>query len=386
VSWILRSSFSYRDQVPKQAIWSIDGSILAVCQGIFITLWAVDTNSVYETLVCSEVPRFHRMAFVGPQGRHLCAGGSNALVVFDVISTKGMFYLHILYLIKTKISNAVVYTFKSQQKIIGPFSRPGDENFFIKQDIHNSSKTSEYPPTTSSVFSVFTVAMNHPIQQRSLPFSIRQCIPWNYRSSGVDEHPELIAITSTGELVHIGDSTTRTREEGDMAQALQSEQNTALQPSLFQDIFGESAILKQSSTSYIDDHEVGTSRSVTLAPNGFDWDLLDMPSHLLPPMSVLFRPLAESMLQHEQHGKFVQAQSTAADLVSMDEDVEMVSQDSVIRNSVPSTGREVTEEEIQYFTRLFQDPIFTGEPHCQLRRMATADILLSPSSYHYRAI
>ncbi|PVG01982.1 WD40 repeat-like protein [Serendipita vermifera] len=339
VSWVLRSSFSYRDQIPKQAIWSIDGSILAVCQGVFITLWSVDTNSMYETLVCSEIPRFHRIAFVGPQGRHLCAGGPNALVLFDIISAK------------------VIYTFKSQKKIYGPFSRPADEHFFIRQEIHDTLDSSA---SISSVFSMFTIRSSQPVQQRSIPFSVRHCIPWNYLDSRADVRSGLIAITSSGGLIQMGDDTTQIPEEGDTAQTLQAGESTVLQPSLFQEIFGESAILKQPSIPYSSNQEVGISRSVALAPQGIDWDLLDMPSHLLPPISVLFKPLAESMLHREQQSYPATAQSVAGDLVPMDEDVEMVSQDPESRKAMTPAGREVTEEEIQFFTTLFQDPVFTA--------------------------
>lgn len=81
----MRSSFSYRDQIPTQAIWSPDGSILAVCQGGFVTLWAVRTNALYKVLSWAEVHRTIWIAFIDRDGRYLCVSGLHSLAVYDLI-------------------------------------------------------------------------------------------------------------------------------------------------------------------------------------------------------------------------------------------------------------------------------------------------------------
>lgn len=85
VYWAVRTSFSYRSQQPSQAIWSPDGSILAVSHGYFVTLWSVSTNALHLLFTAAEIHNFTRLAFVGRNGRHLCASGNRGLAVFDLI-------------------------------------------------------------------------------------------------------------------------------------------------------------------------------------------------------------------------------------------------------------------------------------------------------------
>ena len=83
--WGLRTSFSYRNQQPGQVIWSADGSILAVAQGCFVTLWSVVANALYQLFTSAEIHNFTRIAFVGRSGKYLCAAGHKGIAVFDLI-------------------------------------------------------------------------------------------------------------------------------------------------------------------------------------------------------------------------------------------------------------------------------------------------------------
>jgi hypothetical protein len=90
VYWGLRTSFCYRNQQPGQAIWSGDGSILAVAQGCFVTLWSVATNALYRLFTSVEIHNFTRLTFVGRSDRYLCAAGHKGIAVFDLIRGESM--------------------------------------------------------------------------------------------------------------------------------------------------------------------------------------------------------------------------------------------------------------------------------------------------------
>ncbi|WFD36012.1 NET1-associated nuclear protein 1 [Malassezia cuniculi] len=85
--WVLRSSFAYRDAVPNHVAWAPDGSLFAVAQGVFVTLWDPQALVMQTRLACSMLKDVVSCEFVGRRGRFVSALGHNGrLVIWDLVS------------------------------------------------------------------------------------------------------------------------------------------------------------------------------------------------------------------------------------------------------------------------------------------------------------
>lgn len=85
--WLCRSSFSYRESLPHHVAWAPDGSLLAVAQGLFVTLWDPQTLVMQARLATPELKDVHTCDFCGRKGRYLAAMGSpSRLVIWDLVS------------------------------------------------------------------------------------------------------------------------------------------------------------------------------------------------------------------------------------------------------------------------------------------------------------
>jgi hypothetical protein len=160
----------------------------------------------------------------------------------------------------------------------------------------------------------------------------------------------IVAITHQGGLVHISDDPIRYKEEGDAPLVIDASAAGASQPTLFQDVFGKSAIFDFSSTAEASRDVAATSSSQKL-----DWELLDGPSHLLPSMQHLFSPLIQSMLQVSLS---IDPQSQTRP--TGHEDDMMVDSIDIDPVEDPIDGRSIATREINSFVGFFQDPTFTS--------------------------
>ncbi|KAG8810619.1 hypothetical protein FRC17_002857 [Serendipita sp. 399] len=335
VHWVLRSTFSYRNQRPTQALWCPDGTVLAVAQTSCVTLWTVKTNTMFATLTNGEVNPITRIVFAGKNGRYICAATHSAFALFDLLRVE------------------VTYTFRSRQGIKGLFSWAGSDTFAISREpwtVYASGPAVR----NETIFSFFSVFSATPISQRNIPHALRECIAWQPQQPGLDSKLSFVAVTLDGSLVHIGDEDIQNREASDDPRSLGQVATSSAQPSLFQDIFGKSAVLDYSTTpqaanKYIPD--LGSSHPQT----EIDWGLLDGPSHLLPPASILFEPLLTSML--------LRAEMETTPVVTEDptpvHDI-MVIDVPESSNRRHSTGRTITDQEINELVDLFRDPSFRG--------------------------
>lgn len=85
--WVLRSSFAYRDAVPHHVAWAPDGSLFAVAQGVFVTLWDPQTLVMQTRLACSMLKDVVSCEFVGRRGRFVSTLGRNGRVlIWDLVS------------------------------------------------------------------------------------------------------------------------------------------------------------------------------------------------------------------------------------------------------------------------------------------------------------
>jgi NET1-associated nuclear protein 1 (U3 small nucleolar RNA-associated protein 17) len=242
--------------------------------------------------------------------------------------------------------------------ILALLSWPGKDDFAV---VHESTTSADSQSPTSTFFSFYTPSSSEPLQRRSVPFRIRQSIAWQTSESTAQS---IVAITHQGGLVHIGDDPIQYKEEGDAPLAIAPLAEGSSQPALFQDIFGKSAVLALPSTTEDLRDIVATPSSQKL-----DWELLDGPSHLLPPMRHLFSPLIHSMLKASLS---VSPQSRVEPTVHED-DMVVDTHDSMNVDPVedPADGRPITSREINSLVGFFQDPTFTSKPLSVLNFLQT---------------
>ncbi|KAG8956137.1 hypothetical protein FRC03_010903 [Tulasnella sp. 419] len=89
--WVQRTSFGYRNEVPTRLTFSPDGSLLAVAQGMFITLWDASSNVLVRALTTMATKSISSFAFLGNAGRYIAASGADQIIVWDLVTSKGRF-------------------------------------------------------------------------------------------------------------------------------------------------------------------------------------------------------------------------------------------------------------------------------------------------------
>ena len=141
-------------------------------------------------------------------------------------------------------------------------------------------------------------------------------------------------------------------DHGDHAQPLNLRALHSSRPTLWQDIFGKSALL--SDAGHVERLQ---DRARDKSSRKMDWGILTEsgPSHLVPAAEVLFEPLIESLLGIGERHDTSHSRDQKKGLV---EDVEMedVQEPPLLREVI----RDVTSGEIDMLVELFKSAEFTG--------------------------
>ena len=206
----------------------------------------------------------------------------------------------------------------------------------------------------TSVITIHSPTSSEATRHRSLPFSLRQCVFYNHYFTPTSAGFSLVGITADSVLVHIGDTVEEQVDSGDQAQPLNSRASHSSQPTLWQDIFGKSALL--SGVGHVERLR-DSARNRNSGRVDADWSTLTEggPSHLLPAAGVLFEPLIESLLGiGERHDTGHNREQKKG----LGEDVEMEDiQEQLLSREIT---RDVTDGEIEMLVELFKSHEFTG--------------------------
>lgn len=151
--------------------------------------------------------------------------------------------------------------------------------------------------------------------------------------------------------MHIGDAVEEQVDPGDRAQPLNARVSHSSHPTLWQDIFGKSALL-------LDAGHVEPPRDPARNRNSrrMDWDILTEggPSHLIPSAGVLFEPLIESLLGIS---KVHNTSHNTSQRKGPREDIEMED----VQEQLPrEITRDVTGGEMDMLVELFKSTEFTS--------------------------
>lgn len=87
--WINRASFSFHSEIPTDACWSPDGSLLALSLNRQIALYDPTSNRQIESLAIPEIRKIHGVSFVGSTGRYLAIRARRVVVIWDLVSQQG---------------------------------------------------------------------------------------------------------------------------------------------------------------------------------------------------------------------------------------------------------------------------------------------------------
>lgn len=259
--WVPRSIFGYRDCRPEGIQWSPDGSLLAVAQGPFVTIWEPLSNSLLAALSCPELRAATKLKFLGRAGRYMAVASSKGLVVWD--------------LVRSSVQWHKVYD-ESIHSIIA--SGAGSHVIVLR---HMTNTGIQKKQTIMDIVDVASGAVDF---QRRLPFAARTIVdtPW---PQSMDPEPHFVAIDERFDIHRVGSiaegSMAGSLQPGGAAQSLRS--MTVKRRTLFDDLLGPGG---SSATNQGPEASVAGSQPQA-TPNDV-FALFDAPAHLLPPVQMLF--------------------------------------------------------------------------------------------------
>ncbi|CAG8502647.1 2795_t:CDS:10 [Ambispora gerdemannii] len=266
-NWVCTFVGSYRQETPQKAIFSEDGSVLAIALGPFITLWDPILNEFHGEL--SHVPltlTIKNLMFLSQSSPYLVSTTKDYLYLWDLesFSIRWQYRIHVPYMSADKKSS----------------------KFAVAAICNNSTCVLVFDPQTAIPRSIRIIVGpilglvylpknidNHIEQESSIVFMDEDC---RLRVLG---QRVLIDSNNKNDLENISDDNLRLSDTVDCK-------------AFFSDIFGTS-----SSCQTVD---VGSHIPI----KSFNKNILDAfnaPSHLIPPVNSLFDGYMESLLVPSKH-------------------------------------------------------------------------------------
>lgn len=257
--WTCRSSLAYRDTQPRHVAWAPDGSLFAVAQGVFVTLWDPHTLVMLALLPCAELREVRSCAFVGRRGRFLSALGSHGRVLLWDLVSQGVVGAAEHVTAHLPFRDGVLLATAQKGRMVLRHVRPA-----------GAALVREY---------VADVAVHAPLLDAS-------CVR---RGADADAPPYLLGFTDDGALVALGEGETQA-----LARSLRGVQLGDARATLFDDLFGYDAQTEERLAEALE----ADRRHAAEAQSGVAGvlELFATPSHLLPPMTSLLDPFMDALL------------------------------------------------------------------------------------------
>lgn len=89
-TWMSYATLTFRSETPTSISWSPDSSLFAVSVGPCVAIYHAQTSSLCQTLTSPNGRTNNSSHFIGGGGRFLLASGSESLVLWDLIDSRGM--------------------------------------------------------------------------------------------------------------------------------------------------------------------------------------------------------------------------------------------------------------------------------------------------------
>ncbi|CAG8457438.1 4030_t:CDS:10, partial [Ambispora leptoticha] len=256
--WVCTSIGSYREETPRKAVFSEDGTVLAIAFGPFITLWNPILNEFHGVL--SHVPmtmNIENLMFMSQSLPYLVSTTKDYLYLWDLttFSIKWQYRIHVKYMSADKNSS----------------------NFVVAATCDDNTCILVFDPQTP------------------IPHSIRiivgRIIGLTYLPKNIDNHIEkessIVYMDKDCRLRVLGQRVLIDNNNNDCLNGNLLLSDTSDCRSYFSDIFGNSS----SNQNMNDDSHIPTK---LYQKNTFV--AFDAPSHLIPPVNLLFDEFMEGLL------------------------------------------------------------------------------------------
>jgi NET1-associated nuclear protein 1 (U3 small nucleolar RNA-associated protein 17) len=97
VFWVLRSSVTFKREIPWSISWSPDGSLLAMGFGSYVAIYDPPSNALIRAFVIPELRgRICSVQFLGNEGRFLAVAGRSDVVLWDLVAQKGKLHTYLV--------------------------------------------------------------------------------------------------------------------------------------------------------------------------------------------------------------------------------------------------------------------------------------------------
>lgn len=265
VFWVCRSSFAYRETTPHAAVWAPDGSLLAIAQGMFVTLWDPQTLVMQARLASPELRDVRACIFTGRKGRFIAALGMNAqLLIWDLVSQTVVW----------RASEAVLGASHHLDGLLTLRHVTSDGGAPVTTAL-------DYVRPATGVVCTYTV-----------PVELRPGVLDVSRGSDPSEL-HLLAQRASGALVAIGAAATMAMPRAASLQGVAMGDGRA---TLFDELFGVEDSERERVAEVLDTDAQRLHKGVEGTTSAATLELFSTPAHLLPPVSTLLDAYIDALL------------------------------------------------------------------------------------------
>lgn len=251
--WTSRSTFKYRSLGVSSAVFSPDGTLVALAHGSVVSLWDTESNVLVRTLESAVVA--NKVAFAGSEGRYLVAvGATKGVTVWDLLSCEAVqSNLNQLVEVLLSLPTGYAISFTTGKDVTAlAFFAP---NGATEQTIHLKSR-----------------------------FAALAALP------SVNHH--LVGIATTGEIYRFGYQQASAAPAARAVSAAPSSRAT----SIWQEMFGKDAFLDDLDDKAEPEQEAVAVSALQRRAAGHPAQVFDGPSHTLPPVGMLFDAFMDELL------------------------------------------------------------------------------------------
>ncbi|KAL5495084.1 NAN1_2 [Sanghuangporus weigelae] len=306
--WISRSIISSRSEIPTDACWSPDGSVLAASFGRQIALYDSYSNLPLSHLAAMDIRTIKSIRFVGRRGRYLIATGRNNAVLWDLVTRTVCWH----YYTPCAIAQSLAHPHEDLAILI---TQP-----FVEDDALRTSKVLFFGPSSA-----------RPMDIRILPFRFR-AVDWNYDGSK-NATRCLIGITQSWNIVACGEESRTTPTMQDVAREIDSTTGVLPRKTLFQDIFGRSAFADTPATA---SSTIAVVSDLSSGDRQVSLSLFDVPAYLAPPLESIYSSLIGSFLikpLEDTGPPLLQDHDESEDMVVDDEPRQVLRQNRMVEDN-----------------------------------------------------
>ena len=250
--WVARSAFDYRRLDIAHACWEPNGSLLALSHDDYVTIWEPLSNSLQQVIPVAGKGR--AAVFAGKGGRYIVAISDRSVVVWDIV-----------------------------------FGQVSWERAMAADDVMATEEDRFCllaREKAATLVSTFTPWSSEPVGRNRLAFALRQVC----KEGSSADNLRFYALTSNFEVVLAGTGMGEETVSAQQGHAAQSLRGVAVKRrTLYDELIGP----RDSERQLPSEHMAVVAEKKAPNPLG---ELFDVPSHLLPPMSVLYEPLVQHLL------------------------------------------------------------------------------------------